>query len=213
MKKIKYSNEDLIKIATILFDPNSIMFMYYSGSINYGLDDELSDYDVTIVVDGFIGSVQINYPNLDLLILGSDCYLDRFDSNKEVPLYQFVKMDDMLLIDKNLIYLNPMYKKQYDEYKALDFNLKTYLNSFIGFQDVRRLDYDMPDKSMYHILRVRGMIDHYDKTGIYEMVIEEPWYSDMLSFKKNYNNEIGVSYLPKIMEALEFINIYRKRLS
>lgn len=140
MKKIKYSNNDLIKIATILFDPSSIMFMYYSGSINYGLNDEMSDYDVTIVVDGFIGSVQINYPNLDLLIFGSDCYLDRFDSNKEVPLYQLVKMDDILSIDKNIIYLNPIYNNQFNEYKAMQFNLKTYLNSFIGFQDVRRLN-------------------------------------------------------------------------
>lgn len=212
MKKIKYSNNDLIKIATILFDPSSIMFMYYSGSINYGLNDEMSDYDVTIVVDGFIGSVQINYPNLDLLIFGSDCYLDRFDSNKEVPLYQLVKMDDILSIDKNIIYLNPIYNNQFNEYKAMQFNLKTYLNSFIGFQDVRRLNYDVPDKSMYHILRVRGVLEHYDKTGIYEMIIEEPWYSVMLDFKKNFNNKIGSSYLPKIKEALELI-IYRKRMN
>lgn len=78
---------------------------------------------------------------------------------------------------------------------------------------MRRLNYDVPDKSMYHILRVRGVLEHNDKTGIYEMIIDEPWCSVMLDFKKNFNNEIGASYLPKIKEALEFICLYRKRMN
>lgn len=209
MNKVKYSNEDLIKITTILFEPSSIMFMYYSGSINYFLNDEASDYDVTVIVDGFIGSVQINYPNLDLLVFGSDCYQDRFDSNKEVPLYQIVKMDDLISIERNLIYLNPKYIDAYNNYKNQNFNFNRYLNAFIKFQKVRRLNYEVADKSMYHILRVRGLIEHYIKYGKYEMIVEEPWFSCMVDFKKNYDK--GITYIPLIREALEFIENFKKK--
>ena len=90
---------------------------------------------------------------------------------------------------------------------------KTTQVGFIKFQDIRRLNYDKPDKSMYHILRVRGMLENYEMSGIYEMKVAEPWKTYMLDFKKNYSNEIGVSYLERIKEALDFINLYRKRMN
>ena len=212
MEKQKYSNENIISLMNDIFSIETIMFMYFSGSINYGFNDELSDFDVTVIVNGFKGSVEINLNNLDLLVYGSDCYLDRFKLKEEVPIYQIVKMDDVLSLDKNLIYLNPLFKEQFQEYRSLSFNLKTYLISFIEFQKVRRLNYDVPDKSMYHILRVRGLIDHYEKSGKYEMIVDEPWCSTMIDFKKNYGNEIGISYLPLIKQTYEFIENYIKRM-
>ena len=166
--------------------------MYYSGSINYSLNDEESDYDVTIVVDGFKGSIRLNFANIDLLVYGSDSHLNRFKNVEDVPLYQIVKMDDLLSLDSNLIYINPLFKDKFLEYRSFNFDLKTYLSGFIKFQDIRRLNYDKPDKSMYHILRVRGMLENYVMSGIYEMKVAEPWKTYMLDFKKNYSNEIGV---------------------
>ena len=212
MAKVKYTNENIINIVSDIFTLDSIMFMYYSGSINYGFNDEESDFDVTAVVNGFKGSVRIDLTNLDLLVYGADCYLDRFKLKEEVPIYQIVKMDDLLLLDKNIIYLNPAFKSEFNEYRSLKFDLKNYLDSFIKFQEIRRLNYYVPDKSMYHILRIKGMLEHYERVGIYEMKVDEPWFSSMLDFKKNYANNIGVTYLPKIIEALEYIKLYRKRM-
>ena len=212
MEKQKYSNENIISLVSDIFTIDSIMFMYYSGSINYGFNDDLSDYDVTAIVNGFKGSVEINLPNLDLLVYGSDCYLDRFNLKEEVPVYQIVKMDDLISLDRNLIYINPLYKDKFLEYRSYSFDFKTYLKNFLAFQKIRRLNYNMPDKSMYHIFRVKGMIEYYKKWGKLMMIVEEPLLSDMINFKNNYNNEIGYSYLPKIKEALDFIEEYTKRM-
>lgn len=118
-------------------------------------------------------------------------------------------MDNHINIEGNLIYLNPKYIDAYNNYNNQTFNLNRYLDAFIKFQSVRRLNYDVADKSMYHILRVRGLIDHYIKYGKYEMIVEEPWCSSMLVFKENYDK--GITYIPLIKEALNYISNFKKK--
>jgi len=56
------------------------------------------------------------------------------------------------------------------------------------------------------------MLDHYEKTGKYELVVEEPWYSKMMEFKKNWNNEIAENYLEEIKEQLVYLENYRNEM-
>jgi hypothetical protein len=190
------------------------MFLYYSGSIAYGIDGDDSDYDVTIVLDGFKGQIQVNYSNIDFMIYGSDCYMNRYQKTNDEPLYSVVKMDDIITLEKNLIYKNPSYETEYKALRSIHFEdlLKPYLKAFLAFQKVKRVNYLIPDKSMYHLLRLRGLLDHYDKYRQFEFIIEEPWFTKMLNYKKNWYNEIGRSYLPLIKEQVHYIENYYKRV-
>lgn len=211
---MRLTNEDIFHIAKNLFRDYSIMFLYYSGSIAYGINDADSDYDVTIVLDGFRGQMQLNHSNIDFMVYGSDCYLNRYQKTNEEPLYSVVKMDYIVTLNQNLIYNNPAYDIEYKALQSIHFEdlLQPYLRGFLAFQKVKRVNYITPDKSMYHLLRLRGLLEHYDKYHQYEFIIEEPWFTKMLDYKKNWNNEIGRSYLPLIKEQVHYIEEYCKRV-
>lgn len=65
---------------------------------------------------------------------------------------------------------------------------------------------------MYQIFRMRGMVDHYEKTGILSLEVEEPWKSKMIEYKHNYHNPTGQSMFSEIGECLVYLKTYYERL-
>ena len=56
------------------------------------------------------------------------------------------------------------------------------------------------------------MVDHYEKTGKYELVVEEPWFTKMMDFKNNWDNEIAQKYVEEIKEQLDYLENYRNEM-
>lgn len=214
MAKREYSNKEIIKIIQGMFPRAKIMFAYYCGSIAYGTEGENSDIDVTVVMSGLTGNIHMDAGNLDLFIYGEDCYLDKQYLSDKIPLYNKIYIDDVLEIDKNLIYLNPDYTNEFNSYKNinLEIKLKPYLSSFIEYYSNVINDRQEPVKRLYHVFRMRGIIDHFDKTGKYELVVEEPWKARMLKYKKDWDTEIGKVYFPMIKEQMNYLKNYKDRL-
>jgi hypothetical protein len=109
--------------------------------------------------------------------------------------------------------LDENYREEYEAYKNVDLTTKLglFLSSFVEHYKMR-IEYPETQKSHYHVLRVRGILDHVDQTGKYELTVPEPWYTDMLEYKKNWNTKIGRDYLPLIREALTYIENYKDRV-
>jgi hypothetical protein len=59
---------------------------------------------------------------------------------------------------------------------------------------------------------MRGMVDNFDKTGHYNLTVPEPWYSKMMDYKLNWDNEIGQSYLTELEAELQYLIEYRDRM-
>jgi len=160
---------------------------------------------VTVVLDGFKGNVHLSLGELDIFAYGRDIYLKKQNLDPTVPLYDRAYIDEVLSTKDNLIYLDENYRDEYEAYKNVDLTTKLglFLSSFVEHYKMR-IEYPETQKSHYHILRVRGILDHVDQTGKYELIVPEPWYTDMLNYKKNWNTKIGRNYLPLIREALTY---------
>jgi len=207
------SNESILEIVQGIFPNTTVMFIYYCGSLAFGLNDENSDDDVTVVLDGFKGNVHLSLGELDIFAYGRDIYLKKQNLDPTVPLYDRAYIDEVLSTKDNLIYLDENYRDEYEAYKKVDLTSKLglFLSSFVEHYKMR-IEYPETQKSHYHILRVRGILDHVDQTGKYELTVPEPWYTDMLNYKKNWNTKIGRNYLPLIREALTYIENYKDRV-
>jgi hypothetical protein len=56
------------------------------------------------------------------------------------------------------------------------------------------------------------MVDHYENTGKYELVVEEPWFTKMMDFKNNWDNEIAQNYVEEIKDQLDYLENYRNEM-
>ena len=213
VKQKPQSNESILEIVQGIFPNTTVMFIYYCGSLAFGLNDENSDDDVTVVLDGFKGNVHLSLGELDIFAYGRDIYLKKQNLDPTVPLYDRAYIDEVLSTKDNLIYLDENYREEYEAYKNVDLTTKLglFLSSFVEHYKMR-IEYPETQKSHYHVLRVRGILDHVDQTGKYELIVPEPWYTDMLEYKKNWNTKIGRDYLPLIREALTYIENYKDRV-
>ena len=213
VKQKPQSRDSILEIVQGIFPNTTVMFIYYCGSLAFGLNDENSDDDVTVVLDGFKGNVHLSLGELDIFAYGRDIYLKKQNLDPTVPLYDRAYIDEVLSTKDNLIYLDENYREEYEAYKNVDLTTKIglFLSSFVEHYKMR-IEYPETQKSHYHVLRVRGILDHVDQTGKYELIVPEPWYTDMLEYKKNWNTKIGRDYLPLIREALTYIENYKDRV-
>jgi len=56
------------------------------------------------------------------------------------------------------------------------------------------------------------MLDHYDRTGVFDLTIDEPWYTTMLDYKSNYKNEKAKKYVDEIQNQLDYLENYQKEM-
>jgi len=208
----------ILKYAqSIVHGDSKIMFLYYGGSIAYGTyqgDD--SDIDVNLVIDGFKGFMHTTIGDIDFFIYGKEYAVKKQKLDKDMPLYFITYIDEVLAIDTTLIYLNPDYQKEFDSYCdiKLENRIDSFLDVFISYYqhciDARPNE---PTKRLYHLLRVRGIIERYIRTGEYSLALLENWRTLIFSYKKNWNNEIGYSiYKEEILKSMDFLRNYRDSL-
>jgi predicted nucleotidyltransferase len=207
------SKASILEIIQGIFPNTTVMFIYYCGSLAFGLNDENSDDDVTVVLDGFKGNVHLSLGKLDVFAYGRDIYLKKQNLDSTVPLYDRAYIDEVLSEKDNLIYLDENYREEYEAYKNVDLTSKLglFLDSFVEHYKMR-IEYPEPQKSHYHIFRVRGILDHVDQVGKYRLVVHEPWYTMMTEYKKNWNNNKGMEYMPLLREALTYIENYKDKV-
>jgi predicted nucleotidyltransferase len=87
------SKESILEIVQGLFPNTKVMFIYYCGSLAFGISDENSDDDVTVVLDGFKGNVHLSLGELDIFAYGRDIYLKKQNLDPSVPLYDRAYID------------------------------------------------------------------------------------------------------------------------
>lgn len=200
-------------LVSNVFPNSKVLFMYYSGSKGYGYDDEDSDIDVTVVLDDFNGLLHLQLGKLDIFAFSKDSYIKRQNFDESIIEYYKTAADDILIPEDKIIHLSSEFDATYEKLKT--FNVKTFignqLTALITYTRMR-MDISMELKSHYHLFRMRGILDHYDRTGLFELEIDEHWKKEMLKFKKNWDNEIGKSYFSKLEEQLLYLEQYKDRM-
>jgi hypothetical protein len=198
----------LTKIRGI-FPYHKILLAYYSGSIAYGINDEDSDTDVTVVLDGFRDNIHLNLGQVDLFIFSKERFLARHRFDETITAYHRSSTDTFLSLEKTLIHIDPDFKETVD--KLLNINHREFLLKSLEAQlEYGKARYEVTKafKSHYHFFRYRGIIEHYEKTGKFELVCPEPWHSYMIDYKNNWDNIKGSKYYELLEESIVFIEKY-----
>ncbi len=199
----------LINIIKGVFPNTVILLLYYGGSIAYGLNSKNSDTDVTVVLDEFLGNMYLNVGGYDLFIFSKESFIQRQRFDNSISAYYRSAADNIMSIDRTLIYINPMFMETLDELLIYD-DKEFMLNHIEAELEYGKMRYEANKnlKSHYHVFRIRGMLEHYKNTGKYELIVEEPWYTKMIIYKQNWNNQIGKKYIREIKDQLKYLEDY-----
>ncbi|MBU1143442.1 MAG: hypothetical protein KKH92_07335 [Firmicutes bacterium] len=204
---------DLYKMIEGVFPNTEILLIYYGGSIAYGLDSELSDIDITVVLEGFRGNLHLTLGEYDLFVFAKDRFIQRQTFDESIIAYHRAAADNVMSIDRTLIYINPSFQETLDQLLIYD-DKEFMINHIAAELEYGRMRFEVNTnfKSHYHVFRIRGMVDHYEKTGRYELVVEEPWFTKMMDFKNNWDNEIAQNYVEEIKSQLDYLENYRNEM-
>lgn len=167
-------------------------FMYFGGSLCYGtFISGKSDYDINVVVDDLKGAFKTNISGTDVFIYGVSSILDRLNPNSPISQYKRSFIDDVLGLPDTLIGLNEEYKDLYEEYKNFDFNknLKGFLTNFYEYFAFCFNGEFQVGKKFYHVIRMRGQIENYKKTGVFSLDLPKSYFDEEIDYKLNWNNE------------------------
>lgn len=167
-------------------------FMYFGGSVCYGtFISGKSDYDINVVVDDLNGAFKTNISGTDVFIYGVSSILDRLNPNSPISQYKRSFIDDVLGLPDTLIGLNEEYKDLYEEYKNFDFNknLKGFLTNFYEYFAFCFNGEFQVGKKFYHVIRMRGQIENYKKTGVFSLDLPKSYFDEEIDYKLNWNTE------------------------
>ena len=204
---------DLYNMIEGVFPNTEILLIYYGGSIAYGLDNNSSDKDVTVVLDGFRGNLHITLGEYDLFVFAKDRFIQRQQFDESIIAYHRAAADNVMSIERTLVFINPSFQETLDQLLIYE-DKEFMLNHIAAELEYGRMRFDVNTnfKSHYHVFRIRGMVDHYEKTGKYELVVEEPWFTKMMDFKNNWDNEIAQNYVEEIKDQLDYLENYRNEM-
>jgi hypothetical protein len=190
----RFSKPQIYEDIANMLKNYTIMFMYFGGSIAYdSYDESISDTDINVFADGFEGYIHTSCADFDLFIYGKDYMMKRQKADPSMSEYNRLFIDDKCRIDDTLIYLNPGYQKEYDEFVGYDItaSLPRYLETVYSYFMFLYIDSEVPLKRFYHVIRIRGQLKSYKETGKYDTTIPDSYKAEMLNFKKNYSGAVG----------------------
>lgn len=167
-------------------------FMYFGGSVCYGtFISGKSDYDINVVVDDLNGAFKTNISGTDVFIYGVSSILDRLNPNSPISQYKRSFIDDVLGLPDTLIGLSEEYEDIYEKYKNFDFNknLKGFLTNFYEYFAFCFNGEFQVGKKFYHVIRMRGQIENYKKTGVFSLDLPKSYFDEEIDYKLNWNNE------------------------
>ena len=197
----------MFTLLTKIIPDNKILAIYKVGSSIFGLSNDESDKDYIVIVDGYDGTNVIKEDGYDFFVIGAPYFekLCRFDDR--VMSYFAIWMDNVLLANDNLEYIDEEYQETFNALINIDWNtcFKKWLSRVIDYFRIRLDDVDN-SKPLYHLFRIKPLVEHYVKTSKFEYVFPEKDRELALKFKKNPRN-----YLKELNEVFYYLeSVYKE---
>jgi hypothetical protein len=196
-----------------VFPNTEILLIYYGGSKAYGLDHASSDIDVTVVLEGFNGILHLFIGKYDLFVFSKEDFIKRQQFDDSIIAYHKQAADNVLAIKRNEYYLNPVFSGELDTLiHSIDRAFVCHFIDSVLIYARSKFEINPTSKTHYHLFRLRGMLDHYELTGVFDLTVDEPWYKMMIDYKSNYKTEYAKKYIEEIRNQLIYLEDYRKEM-
>lgn len=209
--------DEFVKRLIQIFHNYKVMFIYYGGSLAYNTYTKgRSDIDLEVFIDGIPYPYKSDLSDIDLFVYPKEYITKRFDmDDEELNSYRKSFADVYLGLPDTLVYLNDEYKEDYLKYKDFDFKkiIPDFLREFIDYYGFCLEGTNLLGKKFYHIIRMRGQLENYLKTGVYSFEVPDKYKEELLDFKINFQNEDkNKYYLKKINTYFDEIKEIREKL-
>ena len=162
-------NQNMYTLLTKMMPDNRILAIYKVGSSIFGLSNDESDNDYIVIIDGFDGTNVIKEDNYDFFVLGDSYFEKLCNVDDRTMSYFAIWMDNVLLANENLEFISEDYKERFNKLINIDWSkcFKKWLGRIIDYFRIR-LDDVNNSKPLYHLFRIKALVEHYVATSKFE---------------------------------------------
>jgi hypothetical protein len=208
----KITTENSILSVLKKYYPNDdLIFSYIAGSFLYNCSDANSDHDVFVVFANRKSHTKTRKQGIDFYIYGTEILKDNYLLEKH-PFFNKCHYDAVLYLkDQNkIIYRDPLYQNEILNYLSIDFKsfLIPYLKAVVSYHKYLLSRYHPPIKYHYHLIRVRGLLDHYDKTGNLGHIIDGKYQKEIINYRNACKNGNSMQFVHQLKSYLSYIQIF-----
>ncbi len=186
------------------FKHDKVLLIYKCGSYAFGTSNANSDHDYVVVVRDFKGLTHRSDEETksEYFIFGLAFWKDKMEYDEDLAEYYMAFNDEVLSLPESIVYIDDEIKPLIEEYKA-DFpnHLKQWLNAVVAYFSRFVFLGDM-EKSFYHLIRVKHIIERYKKTGVLSLELSADIAKWIKEYKSATDKEV---YRQEIFEALNYL--------
>lgn len=185
-----------------VFKKDTILLIYRCGSYAFGTTNENSDEDYIVVLKNFNGLSHYEVGKKEYFIFGLDEWIEKQEFSDDYDDYFEIFNDEVLAFPNNIIYqdesikeLVDKFKNEFkDKYKIWIKKVVRYFNSILKLNTV--------NKQMYHLIRIKHIIENYEKFGSFSLDLSKEVIEWIDTFKKAENKKV---FKNTIVEALVYL--------
>ena len=185
-----------------VFKKDTILLIYRCGSYAFRTTNENSDEDYIVVLKNFNGLSHYEVGKKEYFIFGLDEWIEKQEFSDDYDDYFEIFNDEILAFPNSIIYQDESIKELVDKFKN-EFKEKykiwikkvvRYFNSILKLNTV--------NKQMYHLIRIKHIIENYEKFGSFSLDLSKEVIDWIDTFKKAENKKV---YKNTIVEALVYL--------
>ena len=188
------------------FPLSTILLIYRMGSKAYGVDNENSDEDIGVVLDGYSGMDHIvDYETRnEYFIFSKDLWIKKMEFDASLANLFLIFPDEV--IGNTPLYIKEEFITTYECYQTRDFAtiFKTYLGKVIDYFETY-LNEDRQTKTMWHLYRIEEQVLRFVSTSEWSHTLAPGTIEKIQVYKQNYKlqNEHSLIELKNIIQYLK----------
>ena len=188
------------------FPLSTILLIYRMGSKAYGVDNENSDEDIGVVLDGYSGMDHIvDYEKKkEYFIFSKDLWIKKMEFDASLANLFLIFPDEV--IGNTPLYIKEDFVSTYESYQTRDFAtiFKTYLGKVIDYFETY-LSENRQTKTMWHLYRIEEQALRFVSTGEWSLTLAPGTIEKIQVYKQNYKlqNEHSLIELKNIIQYLK----------
>jgi len=185
-----------------LFKKDKILLIYRCGSYAFGTRNENSDEDYVVVLENFSGLNHYEVGKKEYFIFGLDEWVEKQEFSDDYDEYFEIFNDEVLAFPNNIIYQDESIKDLVDKFKnEFKDKYKIWIKKVVKYFD-SIIKLNTINKQMYHLIRIKHIIENYEKFGSFSLDLSKEVIDWIDTFKKAENKKV---YKNTIVEALVYL--------
>ncbi len=185
----------------------TVLAIYRCGSRIYGLEQEDSDLDYTVIIEEGGQPLILKDEGLDLFVYPKSYFKKLVTFDMGIISYFAVWVDNVLLAKENLEFLDESYKEEFESLINIDWD-KYFYRWLAHVVEYFYLRVRFPEtKCLYTLYRIRSEVKHYLETKKFEPYFDESDFAKSKELKANNSLE---KHLPELQEIFSYLELALK---